>query len=139
LKTMSVSSLPGWETMLGLQFENLVINNRHEIYSALNIAPETIVCDGPFFQRKTSRQKGCQIDFLIQTKFKTLYVIEIKFSRNPIKKQVIEEVKNKIERISLPRGTAVLPVLIHVNGVSDPVSDADYFHAIIDFGELLVA
>jgi len=68
----------------------------------------------------------------------SLYVIEVKFSRNKIKSYVIEEVREKINNISLPRGVAVLPVLVHVNGVSDKIKDADYFHKIIDFGELLM-
>ena len=44
----------------------------------------------------------CQIDFLIQTKFKTLYVIEIKFSKEHIQGNIIGEVKNKIKRITEP-------------------------------------
>ena len=122
---------------MGLQFENLVINNRHQLYQLLKISPESIVFDNPFFQRKTTRQKGCQIDFLIQTIFKTIYVFEIKFAKNPIKKQIIAEVQEKINRISLPRGMAVFPVLVHVNGVSDSVIEQGYFHHIIQFGELL--
>lgn len=134
---INLSQLPGWETIMGLQFENLVVNNRDEIYKLLKINPEDIIYDNPFFQKKTVRQKGCQIDFLIQTKHKTLYVFEIKFSKNTIKSQVIEEVKEKIRRISLPRGIAVLPVLVHVNGVSDAVIDEDYFYSIIDLSDFL--
>ncbi|GAG47683.1 unnamed protein product, partial [marine sediment metagenome] len=37
LKDINLSSLPGWDTMMGLQFENLVANNRHELYKHLNI------------------------------------------------------------------------------------------------------
>lgn len=137
IKTLTLSSLPAWETIMGLQFENLVINNRHELYSLLNIAPDTVIYSNPYFQKKSTRQKGCQIDFLIQTKFNTLYAVEIKFSQNKIKSQVIEEVRAKIKSMSLPRGTAVFPVLIHVNGVTNGLIDADYFHAIIDFSEVL--
>lgn len=137
IQQLTLSSLPGWDTIMGLQFENLVINNRHELYQILNIAPDSIIYDNPFFQKKTTRQKGCQIDFLIQTKFNTLFVIEIKFSRNKIKNKVIEEVSEKIDKISLPYGTAILPVLIHVNGVSDQLAESNYFHRIVDFGELL--
>lgn len=138
IKTLTLSSLPGWETIMGFQFENLIINNRHELYKLLNIAPENIVYDNPFFQRKTTRQKGCQFDFLIQTKFNTIYAVEIKFSKQKIKYNIIDEVRNKISNISLPRGTAVLPVLIHVNGVVDSVVEEGYFHAIIDFAEELL-
>lgn len=134
---MSLTQLPGWESIMGLQFENLVVNNREELYKLLKIQPEDIIYDNPFFQKKTTRQKGCQIDFLIQTKHKTLYVFEIKFSKNTIKSEVIEEVKEKIARMSIPKGMAVFPILIHVNGVSDSVVEEDYFYSIIDFSELL--
>ncbi len=137
LSKINLSAMPGWETIMGLQFENLVVNNRHEIYRLLNLRAEDIVYDNPFFQNKTSRQKGCQIDFLIQTKFKIIYALEIKFSKNVLGSQVIDEVGEKINRISLPRHMTVLPVLIHVNGVSAAVTEADYFYAIIDFGEFL--
>ncbi|GAG32980.1 unnamed protein product, partial [marine sediment metagenome] len=99
--------------------------------------PEDVIYDNPFFQRKTTRQKGCQIDFMIQTKFKTLFVFEIKFSRNTIQRSVIDSVKEKIARLSIPRGMAMLPVLIHVNEVSSGVVDEDYFYSIINFSELL--
>ncbi|OGT47111.1 MAG: ATPase [Gammaproteobacteria bacterium RIFCSPHIGHO2_12_FULL_41_15] len=137
IEKLNLTTLPGWETMMGLQFENLVVNNRHLLYQILNLEPESIVFDNPFFQHPTTRQKGCQIDFLIQTRFNTIYVVEIKFSKNPVKRKVIDEVKEKIKRISLPRGIAVLPILVHVNGVIDSIEEDAYFYRIIDFGELL--
>ncbi len=36
-----------------------------------------------------------------------------------------------------PRDMSVLPVLIHVNGVTESVFEEEYFYAIIDFRELL--
>jgi hypothetical protein len=50
---------------------------------------------------------------------------------------VIQAVKEKISRLALPRGVACLPVLIHVNGVSDEVKRSGYFFKKIDFSELL--
>lgn len=134
---ITLTNLPGWESMMGLQFENLVVNNRHEIYKLLKINPEDVIYDNPFFQKKTTRQKGCQVDFLIQTKYKTLYVFEIKFSKNMLKRDVIDEVKEKISRMSIPRGIAVLPVLVHVNEVADSVLDEDYFYFVINFSDFL--
>ncbi|MBS0654703.1 MAG: ATPase [Verrucomicrobia bacterium] len=138
ISKITLSSLPGWESIMGLQFENLVVNNREELYKFLKINPEDVIYDNPFFQKKTMRQKGCQVDFLIHTKQKTLYIFEIKFSKNPIKLSVVNEVKEKISKISVPRGIALLPVLVHVNGVSEAVVDEDYFYSIIDFSDLLV-
>src|SRR5713226_9581305 len=89
--------------------------------------PEEIVNENPFYQHKTARQPGCQIDYLIQTKFDTLYVCEIKFSRNEIGGAIIPEIRAKIGALSRPRGMSCRPVLIHVNGVTEEVTDSDYF------------
>jgi hypothetical protein len=133
----SLGNLPAWDSIMGLQFENLVLANRKLLWKHLPLSPGDILNDNPFFQRKTVRTKGCQIDYLIQTRYNNLFVCEIKFSKNTIKSDVIDEVKEKISRLSLPRGFSCWPVLIHVNGVSDAVSDSGYFSHIIDFSSLL--
>ena len=93
--------------------------------------------DGPFFQNSTIRQQGCQIDYLIQTKFNTLYICEIKFSKNTIDSSVIHDIQRKIDSLSYPKGVSCRPVLIHVNGVSEDVLDSDYFSSIVDFPDFL--
>lgn len=93
--------------------------------------------ENPFYQHKTARQPGYQIDYLIQTKFDTLYVCEIKFSRNEITNTIIPEIRAKIGALSRPRGMSCRPVLIHVNDVSEEVADSDYFAHIVDMGGLL--
>lgn len=133
----ALNSLPAWDSMMGLQFENLVISSRELLWKHLPFSPADIINDNPFFQRKTTRSKGCQIDYLIQTRYNNLFVCEIKFSKNQIKSEVVEQVKEKIERICLPKGFSCWPVLIHVNGVSNSVIDSGYFSHIIDFSSLL--
>lgn len=136
-KDLSLSTTKGWSTIMGLQFENLILSNRDLIFKKLKIDPADIVSDNPYYQRKTKTQHGCQIDYLIETKYNTLYICEIKFSKNKIEKDVIQEVQEKITRLKRPKGFACLPVLIHVNGVHDTVVEEDYFRAIIDFNELM--
>ena len=82
----SLSNLLGWESIMGLQFENLVLNNLKEVCRVLKIEAQDIVVAGPFFQKKTKRQKGCQIDLLIQTRYHTLYLCEIKFLTSDARK-----------------------------------------------------
>ena len=67
----------------------------------------------------------------------TLYVCEIKFSRNAVRLAIIEEVQNKIEALKYPKGHSCRPVLIHVNGVTQDVIDRHYFAAIIDMCEFI--
>ncbi len=134
---VSLASLPNWEGLIGLQFENLVLNNRKLIHQALRLNPMEIVNDNPFFQHTTTKQRGCQIDYLIQTQQKTLFVCEIKFSKNEVETSVVSSMKEKISRLFIPRGFACVPVLIHVNGVSSGIEEAEYFYKIIDFGQLM--
>ncbi len=133
----SLTLVPGWDSMMGLQFENLVLNNRSKIIDLLKINPDEVVYDNPFFQRKTSSQEGCQIDYLIQTRFDTVYVCEIKFSKYPIKVDIIDEMNKKLSRLKVPRHISRRPILIHVNGVGQELLDQRFFSHIIDFGQLL--
>lgn len=138
-KTMSPFSLPGWEGVLGLQFENLVLNNKEAIWKALGLRVEDILFESPYSQPRTTKQAGCQIDYMIQTRLKTLYLCEIKFSQHPISLEVIREMEKKIKTLSAPKGFACLPVLIHVNGVKQAVLDTGFFVHSMDFGEQLRA
>lgn len=122
---------------MGLQFENLVLNNREFIWRKLRLHPEDIVTDNPYFQRPQLRMKGCQIDYLIQTRSNVLYACEIKFSKQEIKTEIINEMKKKLSDFHLPRGFSIMPVLIHVNGVNDRVTESEYFSHTIDFTEIL--
>lgn len=133
----ALSSFPGWSSIMGLQVENLINNNRMALKRLLGISSDDVLCEGPFFQRKTGRMAGCQIDYLIQSKLGVLYLIEIKFSKNPLTMAVIDEVKDKISRLNRPKNVSILPVLIHLGGIHDSVSDAGFFVRIIDMSEFL--
>lgn len=135
--TSQLSSISGWESIMGLQVENLILNNRHILWEHLNINPADIVFDNPYFQKKSTQHDGCQIDYLIQTRFNLIYICEVKFSRNSIGVNIISDMKDKIDRLKVPKGYAVTPVLIHVNGISDPVLDQNYFSHIIDMNDLM--
>ncbi len=134
---ISISTLPGWQSIMGFQFESLVLNNRKLIQKQLRILPEEIVADNPYYQKKTKKLPGCQVDYLIQTRTNTLFVCEIKFSAKELTKTVIEEVQQKINNLSVPKNFTCVPVIIHVNGINDEVIETQYFYKIIDFKDLL--
>jgi hypothetical protein len=96
-----------------------------------------IIFESPYFQSKISKQAGCQVDYLIQTRFKNLYVCEVKCSHKPISVDVIREMEKKIAAFKIPKGFSCLPVLIHVNGVTRAVKESIFFTRIIDFSENL--
>ena len=103
----------------------------------LRIYPDEVIYDNPYFQRKNMRYHGCQIDYMIQTKFGNLYLCEIKFSRNIIRMDVVDEVKAKIKNLALPKYFSIKPVLIHASDVHDDVIDSGFFVKIIDLASLL--
>jgi AAA+ ATPase superfamily predicted ATPase len=133
----SLTALPEWDSIMGFQFENLILNNRDHIHNALNINPDEIITENPFYQNKKYNSPGCQIDYMIQTKFGTLYICEIKFSKNKINHSIIQEMQNKIDRLRYQRGISCRPVLIHVNGVTDDVNESGYFASIIDASDFM--
>ncbi len=131
-----ISSLPGWEPMLGFQLENLLLKNRPRIYQALGIHAQDIVIDNPYIQKTSGRKKGCQIDYLIQTHSNNLFVCEVKMWRRELGLEVIEAMKAKIAALSLPKGFGVSPVLLHLGPVSDALLRSRYFYRIIDIADL---
>ncbi len=133
----SLTNFTNWPTIIGLQFENLVLNNRKIIHEALQLTIDEIICANPYFQNTTTRTHGCQIDYMIQTRFSNLYICEIKFSSSQIGVGIIQEVQDKIDKLHTPKGFSYRPVLIHANGVQQEVYDSNYFAKIIDFTEFL--
>lgn len=125
-----------WLSIMGLQFENLVLNNLEALFQLLGIPLQEVVCASPYFQTQTARRNACQVDLLIQTRFQQLYVGEIKFSSQPIGVSVVKEVRSKIEALERPKGFSCRPFLVHVNDVAEGVIEADYFSHLIDFGSL---
>ena len=122
---------------MGLQIENLVIKNRNALCEILSIPVSEIINDGPYFQKPTKIKKGCQVDYMIYSKFNSLYCCEIKFSRNSIKVSVVDEVRQKIRALEHAKMMSVRPILIHINGVDDAIIGEEFFAKIINLGKLL--
>jgi len=131
-----LSSLSGWEPMLGFQLENLLLKNRSLIYHALGIHAQDIVVDNPYIQKASERKKGCQIDYLIQTLSHTLFVCEVKMRRRELGLEVVDTMKSKIASLALPKGFGVSPVLLHLGPISDALLSSRYFFRIIDIADI---
>lgn len=135
LNDVNLENLTDWESIMGLQFENLVLSNLPAIRKLLDIAPESLLSAAPYFQNPTKRQPGCQIDFLFQTTF-TYYVGEIKFAQQ-IGLEIIQEVSEKIGKLDIPKGISVRPVLIYQGDLSKNIISQNYFSHLISFKKLL--
>lgn len=132
-----LSQLPGFDAHMGLQLEQLLLQNRALLLDALGISASDVVSDGPFRQFKTTTQQGCQIDYLVQTTTKNLFVCEFKFKRRELGMDIIEQMQDRVHALKVPRGFASIPVLFHIGGVTSSVATDEYFYRIIDVSEML--
>lgn len=130
----SLEQLPGWNSILGLQFENMVLGALPALVRKLHLEKTHIVSMSPFRRFPHDHVRGCQIDCLIQTK-RSLYVVEIK-RRMEIGMEVVAEVERKIEALPHDERLSVRPVLVYDGRLSPLVTDENYFASIISANEL---
>ena len=135
--SVELSQIPGFDSRMGLQVEHLLLQNRDCLRKAVGVSGSDIVFDGPYRQSRTTRTKGCQVDYLLQTRSNNLFVCEFKFKRREIGTEVIDEVRERMDRLSIPRGFAKIPVLFHIGGVSNAVLDSRFFYRTIDITDFL--
>jgi len=133
---VDLESLIEWDVIMGFQFENLVLNNLRSVCKALSINMNTVLSASPYFQRQTRVQEACQIDLLIQTRH-TLHVCEIRF-RKHIRKDVVQDVRDRIRKLKAPRELSVRPVLIYAGELAGGVVEEGYFDRCVSFANLLV-
>ena len=131
----SVTVLPGWEAVMGLQFENLVINNFRELLPHVGLGNKLFVSAAPYRAVRPSTGGGCQIDFLIQTAH-ALNVVEIKRKRR-IGIEVEEQVRQKVARLPRRRDAALRTILVYDGELSPAVEASDFFDFVVPAGILL--
>ncbi|MDR2781594.1 MAG: ATP-binding protein [Holosporaceae bacterium] len=127
--------LSSYNNFIGFQMESLLLQNRNRLLELMEI--ENPLMDNPYIQKPTAVKRGCQIDYLVQTRTNTLYVCEFKFHVGGIGTEIIDEMRQKIKRLSVPRGMAIVPVLFHMGEVNSPVYESNFFYKIIDLADLL--
>jgi AAA+ ATPase superfamily predicted ATPase len=135
---IALSQLPAFEAHLGLQLEYLLLQNRALLLKSIGISAADVLCDGPYRQSQTASAKGCQIDYLVQTFTKNLFVCEFKFKRRELGTEVIQDMQKKIKALKIPRGYAAVPILFHEGGVASSVETAGYFYRVIDITDFLM-
>lgn len=134
----NVENLSGWNSVIGLQFENLIVNNAMSLVPFLHLGAAVVESAAPYrHTRKDSNgaKTGCQIDLLIQTA-RTAYVVEVKHRQN-IGPDIEDEVERKIARLPLRKGLSARPVLVYEGELAKSVEGSGYFDAIIPAGKLL--
>lgn len=129
----SLEQLPDWEGLLGLQFENLVLNHCAEFLPLLGLDRSLVLSAAPY-RRMDARGKGVQIDLLIQTK-RMVLVVEIK-RRRRISAGVVDEVREKVRRLRVPSDKSVRTALVYVGELAKTVEAEHYFDFVVDAAKL---
>ena len=132
-ESIQLEGLPEWNAVMGLQFENLVLNNVSELLPFLHLDHVPILSAAPF-RKSNVRTGGCQIDLLIQTR-KSVFVVEVK-RKNEIGEEVEREVAEKVARLSVPRDKSVRTALVYEGRLLPIVRANAYFDAIVDIATM---
>ncbi len=130
-----LENMKAWETIMGFQIENLVLNNLSSIIEKLDISPESIISAAPYFQKKTARSELCQVDLLIDTRY-SVYICEIKY-RAKIDAGVINSMEQKIQRLKIHKNKSIRPILIYLGDLSLDVEKSDVFVQTLPLDSLL--
>ena len=134
----SLGELDGIDSVMGLAFENLVVNNYRDLLPLMHLTGTLITAAGPFRRRaaKSARGKpGVQIDLLLQTR-RSLWFVEVK-RKKEINREVEAEVERKVKSLSRPDGVSAKTALVYDGHLSPLVSSDGYFDTVIPFRKLL--
>lgn len=128
----------GWNAVLGLQFENLVLNNYRELLRPLHLERVMIESAAPYRKAasKGTHGTGLQIDLLLQAKM-SYCIVEIKKWRTKIGRDVIAEVREKARRLKRPREVSVRTALVYAGELTRSVEADGFFDAIVSASDLL--
>ncbi len=132
-----LAQFPGWDSDLGYQFENLVVNNFRELLPELHLQGVMVKSAAPYVKkgsRKTG-EVGCQIDLLVQTA-SSMYVVEIKRKAH-IGYDIIDEIREKCRHVPRPRGVSLRTALVYSGELAKSVVADGYFDAIVPFARLI--
>lgn len=131
----SLAKTEGWNAVMGLQFENLVVNNYQELLPHLHLGGALVKSAAPY-RRLGSRTgaHGFQIDLLIQTEG-SICIVEVK-RKKTIGKEIVGEVDAKVSKISRPPGVSIRTVLVYDGELSSFVEANGYFDALIPFSKI---
>ena len=131
----SLEQLNGWDSILGLQFENLVLNHVNDLFPHLGLEQSLVLSAAPYIQNVTKRNEGCQIDLLIRTE-RMLMVVEIKRQRE-IRHEVVDEVAEKIRRLKYDKSLSIRTALVYDGHLSASIPADRYFDFIVPAEVLL--
>jgi len=131
----SLGDLSGWQTILGLQFENLVVSHYRELLPFLRIGGQLILSASPYQKRGTKQGPGVQVDLLLQMK-SAVYFVEVRH-QDRIDVSIEKEMQERISRTPCIGEKSKRAVLVHSGAVDPRIVENGFFDAIVSARELL--
>ena len=107
----------------------------NDLFPLLGIDRSLVLSAFPYVQAKTKRQRGCQIDLLVQTQ-RTLIVVEIK-RRREIGGGIVDEVAEKARALRRLADDSIRTALVYVGHLAKTVPADGYFDFILPAAKLL--
>lgn len=135
----SLELLPEWNTWLGYQFENLIVNNANSLFEKLHLGGIPILSAAPYLKRGKkradgSREPGLQIDLLVQTR-RSVCLVEVK-RKHEIDESVEREVSERLRRLAVPPGVSKRTALVYEGNLAPVVRGNGFFDALISADDL---
>lgn len=112
---------------MGLQFENLVLNNFQTLARRIGLVGKGVESAAPYFRRGRTAGNGVQIDMLVQLP-KSVYLVEVK-RMNFIPVAVEQDVQRKIDRLPLKKGTFARTVLVYDGELAPELEEDGFFRS----------
>ena len=137
LRLSSPARLPGWDTVMGLQFETLVRNNLRSLLPLVGMDGSVLVSAAPYVVRGRKKGEGAQIDLLLQTA-KSACLVEIR-RQAFVPASFEDEMRRKVAALRIPRDISVRTALVHDGDVDPELAENRYIDFLVPverlFGE----
>ncbi len=132
---VGVNQLSGWEAMMGLQFENLILNNLPLLLPHLGLQGKLVISAAPYRCTRSSRGGGVQVDLLVQTEG-VAHLVEIK-RQNALGLDIAREVEEKVSRLPRRPGLSVHTALVYAGRLTRDLASSDAIDRFISADQLL--
>jgi uncharacterized protein len=121
-----------WRAWLGLNFERFI--RQHGTVIATILGFDGIDYDfGSYFARGTP---GVQIDLVFERADKVTMLVEVKYNRDPVGREVVADFEKKCALYPRKKGRSIRRVLVAAGGASKELTKLAYFDRIITLEEL---
>jgi hypothetical protein len=132
----TLDRLAGWQSILGLQFEALVVNHYRELLPRLNSGRGLILSAAPYRKRGKDGGKGVQIDMLLQMR-NAFEIVEVKRMKC-IDESIEDEVERKIGILPIKGRKTIRTALVYDGELSPTVRENGYFDVLVSAREWLL-